>query len=246
MKLRSYTTATIAIVLATFGATWSVFARKSQALAFEKAKFDLEQKKIQENTEADQKLGQYTINLISRDYPELDNSKKQILARMIVQVASDMFTDPNHKKAFVAVISIESKFHRDARSPTGAVGLTQIIPNYANDHGRPCEIYNVKPEDLLDAQTNLAVGACYFRFLLERYNGDIFAAISGYNAGHNSKTAEIYSKSGDMSNAETLRYIAKFVFLYNNVPDNKQVEPKHVKTHVVSKEDLDSDDKISQ
>jgi soluble lytic murein transglycosylase-like protein len=223
MKIRNYGIATCALILATYGAAWSSFSRRTQTLEFEKTQALIESQRIQQVAEADQKLGQYTLNLISRDYPDLDNSKKQILARMIVQIAAEMFVDPNHKKAFVAVVSIESKFRREAKSPTGAVGLTQIIPNYANDHGRPCGFSNLKLEDLYDAQTNLAVGACYFRFLLEKYNGDVFAAISGYNAGHNSKTAELYSRSGDMYNEETLRYIAKFAYLYNNIPDDKQI-----------------------
>lgn len=183
-------------------------------------------KKLAELTakdEEDQKLGQYVINMMAHVRADLTDAKKQILAHSIVEVSDNMFTNESDKKAFITMIAIESRFKRDAKSPTGAVGLTQIIPSYANDHGGPCGISDIKTEDLYDSDMNLAVGACYFRFVLERYNGDVYSALAAYNAGHNSKTAEVYSKSGDLSNEETLRYIAKFAHLRNNTSDDKPV-----------------------
>ncbi len=170
----------------------------------------------------DLKLGQFILNEMTVVHATIDDSKKQILARSVIKVADDIFPSYEDRKTFVTMLAIESKFNRTAKSPTGAVGIAQIIPSFANDHGGPCGIKNLKVDDLYDTDINLAVGACYLRFCLETFK-DGNLALAAYNAGHNSKTVEAYAKSGDMNNPETLKYIAKYVFLMQT-PDDKKVE----------------------
>jgi hypothetical protein len=75
----------------------------------------------QSQEDEDQALGQYTVNMMFRSAQgrKLSDGKKQVLARAIVRVANDIFTNPVDKKAFVTVLEIESGFQRFAQSPTG-------------------------------------------------------------------------------------------------------------------------------
>jgi soluble lytic murein transglycosylase-like protein len=72
-----------------------------------------------------------------------------------------------------AVIWQESRWHPEARSRAGAIGLAQLMPRTARDLG-------VNP---LDPAANLAGGARYLRQQLDRFDGDIERALAAYNAG---------------------------------------------------------------
>jgi soluble lytic murein transglycosylase-like protein len=76
-----------------------------------------------------------------------------------------------------ALIHVESGYNPAARSPKGAIGLMQVMPDTAlrygvADAGRSPEI-------------NLKVGTRYLRDLLELFDGQIELALAAYNAGEN-------------------------------------------------------------
>lgn len=79
-----------------------------------------------------------------------------------------------------AVIFQESRFNPNAKSPTGARGLMQFMPGtaatMARETGRTS--YNI-----LDPETSIEFGAAHLRDLLVKYNGNVDAALAGYNAG---------------------------------------------------------------
>lgn len=72
-----------------------------------------------------------------------------------------------------ALVWQESRWRADARSPVGARGLAQLMPNTARDLG-------VDPDDPF---ANLEGGARYLREQLDRFGGDIEKALAAYNAG---------------------------------------------------------------
>ncbi|HEY4412108.1 MAG TPA: lytic transglycosylase domain-containing protein [Gaiellaceae bacterium] len=81
-----------------------------------------------------------------------------------------------------AVIEEESKFNKDARSRTGAIGLMQLQPTTAKGiairtHGARFVI-----SDLYKPEINVRYGAWYLRLLLDKY-GDEKTALAAYNAG---------------------------------------------------------------
>jgi soluble lytic murein transglycosylase len=76
-----------------------------------------------------------------------------------------------------ALIRQESGFNVHARSPVGAVGLMQLMPDTARRFER------VSPRRLYDPKVNVRVGARYFRELLDRYGGDAELSLAAYNAG---------------------------------------------------------------
>jgi soluble lytic murein transglycosylase len=81
-----------------------------------------------------------------------------------------------------AVIYSESKFS-DRTSSAGARGLMQITPEAANEIERRSGGTTFKLKDLSDPEINIRYGTYLLRELLDRYNGDVVAALAAYNAG---------------------------------------------------------------
>lgn len=73
---------------------------------------------------------------------------------------------------FIRLVRQESSFNPEARSPAGAIGLTQLMPGTAADLG-------VDPTDPVQ---NLRGGARYLRQQLDRF-GSVPLALAAYNAG---------------------------------------------------------------
>jgi soluble lytic murein transglycosylase-like protein len=73
-----------------------------------------------------------------------------------------------------AVISAESGYNPSARSPKGAVGLMQLMPDTAAR-------YSVA--NRLDPEQNIQGGARYLRDLLRMFNNDLQLVLAAYNAG---------------------------------------------------------------
>ena len=81
-----------------------------------------------------------------------------------------------------AVIYSESKFS-DRTSSAGARGLMQITPEAANEIERRSGGTTFKLKDLGDPEINIRYGTYLLRELLDRYDGDVVAALAAYNAG---------------------------------------------------------------
>jgi len=96
---------------------------------------------------------------------------------------------------FLALVRAESFFQVDAVSSAGAVGLAQVLPSTAlwviekgwvdldgekvpsTDSSGALTAFLIRPE------VNLSIGAAYFAYLLERFQGNAYLAICAYNAG---------------------------------------------------------------
>lgn len=172
---------------------------------------------------ADQRLGQYAINMmyLSGAKDKISDGKKQVLARSIVRVANDIFEKEDSKRAFIAVLAIESAFQRFAQSPTGPKGYAQLAKKSFHEAMSDCGVEHLNDEDVWETDINLYAGACYFRKVLDAYDGDQLAAIVAYNQGPNSDSAKSYAKHGSLDNMEALKYVAKFSFLKRKVTDQK-------------------------
>jgi soluble lytic murein transglycosylase len=81
-----------------------------------------------------------------------------------------------------AVIYAESKFN-DQTSSAGARGLMQITPEAANEIERHSGGTTFELGDLSDPEINIRYGTYLLRELLDRYEGDVVAALAAYNAG---------------------------------------------------------------
>jgi soluble lytic murein transglycosylase len=81
-----------------------------------------------------------------------------------------------------AVIYAESKFD-DRTSSAGARGLMQITPDAAKEIERHSGGTTFRLGDLSDPEINIRYGTYLLRELLDRYEGDVVAALAAYNAG---------------------------------------------------------------
>lgn len=81
-----------------------------------------------------------------------------------------------------AVIYAESKFD-DRTSSAGARGLMQITPQAAKDIERHSGGTTFHFGDLGDPEINIRYGTFLLHELLDRYEGDVVAALAAYNAG---------------------------------------------------------------
>ncbi len=78
----------------------------------------------------------------------------------------------------LAIMHVESSGDPAARGAAGEVGLMQVMPATAQQV-RP----GITPAELADPEINLDVGAAYLAAQLRRYGGDLWQAVSAYNAG---------------------------------------------------------------
>jgi soluble lytic murein transglycosylase-like protein len=94
-----------------------------------------------------------------------------------------------------ALVSIESRANPKARSPKGAMGLTQLMPETAKRYG---------VRNPYDSRQNLNGGAHYMRDLLTLFRDDVHLALAAFNAGEN---AVIRNGNRIPPYAETERYV---------------------------------------
>ncbi len=83
----------------------------------------------------------------------------------------------------LGLIRQESGFDTGAVSPSGALGLTQLLPSTAAELGRGEGMRVGASRLTADPALNMRLGAAYLAALLTRFGGVAPAAIAAYNAG---------------------------------------------------------------
>jgi soluble lytic murein transglycosylase len=99
--------------------------------------------------------------------------------QIVVGHAENYGLEPN---LVAAVIYQESKFDTDAVSPSGAVGLMQLLPATAQGIADRTGGAGWHERDLVNPELNIRYGSWYLRHLLDKY-GDEELALAAYNAG---------------------------------------------------------------
>jgi soluble lytic murein transglycosylase len=103
-----------------------------------------------------------------------------------------------HPLLLFSVIRQESLFEGFVRSTAGARGLMQIIPSTgaerADKEGWPPDYSD---EDLYRPIVSVKLGTAYLGFLRSYFDGDIYAALAGYNAGPGNSAAWLNEADGD-------------------------------------------------
>jgi soluble lytic murein transglycosylase len=89
-----------------------------------------------------------------------------------------------HPLLILSVMRQESMFEGFVQSTAGARGLMQIIPSTgaerADKEGWPP---GYTANDLYRSIVSINLGTAYLRYLLNYFEGDVYAALAGYNAG---------------------------------------------------------------
>jgi hypothetical protein len=120
-----------------------------------------------------------------------------------------------------SVIEAESSGNADAISPTGAVGLMQLLPSTAAAPGFGVRALTGSKEEivrqLLDPITNKRIGTDYLNAMINRFGGDVELALAAYNQGVG-KVEAIAGEDGSLEQfallyeseaEEALPYVAK-------------------------------------
>jgi soluble lytic murein transglycosylase-like protein len=121
------------------------------------------------------------------------NERGQALVPAIAATAQRYGLDP----AFLAAVFwTESSYTPDAVSPTGAIGLGQLMPQTAQWLG----------VDPWDPMQNMEGSARLYRYYLDKYNGDVELSISAYAAGPGA-----VAQAGGIPDDFTADYITKLL-----------------------------------
>lgn len=104
----------------------------------------------------------------------------QKYAELVNQYAEENDLDP---LLVFAIIKAESNFDEDVVSNSGAVGLMQLMESTAQEMADDLAIEIPTKESLFDPELNIQIGTYYFAYLLGIYEGNIYLALTAYNAG---------------------------------------------------------------
>lgn len=107
-----------------------------------------------------------------------------------------------------AVIYTESRF-RDQESNAGARGLMQVTPQTAELIEGLSGGSTFETDDLSDPDINIRYGTYYLRYLLDKFDQNLVAALAAYNGGETNVAAWGGSEltEDDIEFAETREYV---------------------------------------
>lgn len=127
---------------------------------------------------------------------------------IIRQQAREKNLDP---ALIAAVIYAESRFVSGRTSSAGAQGLMQITPDTAQGIAKRSGGTAFVLDDLATPQVNISYGAYLLREHLDRYGGDVAAALAAYNAGPGKadEWGGASLRAQDIPYAETRAYVQK-------------------------------------
>jgi uncharacterized protein YneF (UPF0154 family) len=100
--------------------------------------------------------------------------KKNVIKNRLRSIARELGLAP---RLALGMAEVESGFDYGAVSPRGAIGVLQVMPQFA------CEHFEVTPEMLFDPEVNIRVGLLHMKSLLERFDDNLELSLAAYNAG---------------------------------------------------------------
>lgn len=135
----------------------------------------------------------------ARRYKQIPAKRRSTYEEIVAAAAKTFALEP---ALLHAVISAESAYNPLARSPKGARGLMQLMPDTAKRYG---------VENSYDPLQNVQGGAAYLRDLLTLFGNDLQLAIAAYNAGEGMVMRHGYKIPPFR---ETLQYVPKVLNYY--------------------------------
>ncbi len=123
------------------------------------------------------------------------------LAPLIAKVARENKLEPS---LLHAIVTVESGYDPQAKSPAGAIGLMQLMPDTAARFG---------VKDIWDPLENLQGGARYLRYLLALFKNDMDLVLAAYNAGEG---AVMQAGNKIPNYAETRAYVPSVLMQYEH------------------------------
>ena len=123
------------------------------------------------------------------------------------------------KWLILAIIKCESNFESNITSKSGAIGLMQLMDKTAEEMAEKLDIEYSAKQMLYQPEVNIQIGTKYFAELLEQYSGNVYLALTAYNAGIGNVTkwienGTIKEDGSDIENIpykETNNYVRKIL-----------------------------------
>ncbi|MBK8809530.1 MAG: transglycosylase SLT domain-containing protein [Acidobacteria bacterium] len=122
----------------------------------------------------------------------------------------------------LAIMKQESSFRPGAKSPAAARGLLQLVFDTAIKYSKLTGYPALKPDDLYDPATNIAIGSYYIGELKNEFGGMYEAIAASYNGGEDNalrwlgrtKPKEAAIFASEVGFAETKNYVFKVMSNY--------------------------------
>ncbi len=129
---------------------------------------------IVKNTEKEELIGRIAKQLTYKDIYFIDN---------LFPLLNIINLENPNSHLVHSIIKQESGFHISAKSPVGATGFMQLMPQTAKDVARRMNLkYNAR-ELRTNPAYNILLGSYYINSLIKQFNGSQILAIASYNAG---------------------------------------------------------------
>jgi len=137
----------------------------------------------------------------------------------------------------LALTRAESAFMEDARSPTGALGLMQVMPGTGRRTARTLGIKRFHARYLLQPDKNIPIGTAYLKQMYDRFDGNKILATAAYNAGPNNVDRWLPDSRCDEPDVwietipytETRKYVTRILY-YSTIYDwrlQRGIKPVH-------------------
>jgi soluble lytic murein transglycosylase-like protein len=122
------------------------------------------------------------------------SAKYQIPADLAADVYDVALSEGIDPSLGYRLVKIESDFQRNARSPMGALGYTQLQLTTARFYD-----HSLTEQKLLEREVNLRIGFRFLKDLTKQFDGDTHLALLAYNRGPG-RVAQILERGGDPKN----------------------------------------------
>lgn len=161
----------------------------------------------------------YVLSVMEQCRSPLSAVRRDVLAGQLANIVPSRLDTRADQELFILLLCIENKFQSAGKSSAGAVGIAQLMPQYAQGFADLCNLGKLEPGDLDDPATNATIGACFFKSLLTSLKSPILA-VAAYNAGAASGSVKNL-KALSAPVPETSAYVAKAMFLQETMRANK-------------------------
>ncbi len=147
-----------------------------------------------------------------REYPVVYRAE-------LLRAAKSLKIDP---RFVLAIMKQESSFRANAKSPSAARGLLQLVFDTATKYNKKAGYASLQPDDLYLPNVNIAIGSVYIAELSSQFDGLYEAIAASYNGGEDNaarwlnrtkpKDAGIFT--AEIGFAETKNYVYKVMSNY--------------------------------
>jgi hypothetical protein len=167
---------------------------------------------------------------------DLSTVMRAILAKRIDRILLLQGGDRHTQEGFLFIMCKESSYRSRVTSPAGAKGIAQLMFDTAQMEADRLKLGKLTTEDLFDDEISITLGYSHFKFLVEKYNGNLARASAAYNGGPNGTTVRNMMQGGGRGAHETDDYVASMYDMSEERRIAKEKKKKEEQVKVESPE----------